>query len=146
MAKNEPIILAGSPIYREGVASATITPGMLVEYGGTNDLQPHSTAGGNARKAVAVNMSEIGQDSETDYSADDQARYAVLRSGDRATMLLATGQNVAKGAALESDGAGALQAFGTAADAGNHGNLVGYADEAINNSTGSPVRIVVEAA
>jgi hypothetical protein len=154
MAKNKPIILAGSPIFREGIASATITPGMLVEYGGTNDLQPHSAAGGNARKAVAVNMAEVGQDSETDYASGDQARYAILRSGDRATMLLANGENVSKGDPLESDGAGALQAHTPqAVDEGGSATytvysdaIVGYADEAINNTSGSAVRIEVEAA
>jgi hypothetical protein len=57
-------------------------------------------------------------------------------------MLIKTGSNVARGAALESAGTGALQAAaGTALD-----SLVGYAEEAVNNSSGSDARIRVRIA
>ena len=57
-------------------------------------------------------------------------------------MFLADGQNVNEGDALESDGAGALQAHGTAAT-GDEDNVVAYAAEDLNNSSGSPSRIAV---
>lgn len=132
------------------LASEAITPGDLCEFGGANDVQLHSTAGGNVRWLVALEqpwkepspaLTTLAID--VDYAIGEGVRLAQLRRGVVAYMTLASGQNVAKDALLESAGNGHLQAW--AVDAGNPFNLVGYAREAVNASAAA-ARIMVEIA
>jgi hypothetical protein len=143
------IILKGDPIRKEGVASEAITPGHLVEFGGSNDLQAHSTAGGNARKAFAVENDLVGGAITDAYAQDDTLQYVIARPGDEVYALLAHGENVSEGDALESDSNGALQEH-TAPGGSDSGlqmdAIVGYALEDLNNTTGAEARIKVEVA
>lgn len=154
------IILKGRPIEKEGIASGTITPGYLVEFGGSNDLQAHSTAGGNARKAFALENDQVGNDIDDDYSAADSVRYAVCSSGDEIYALVAASATaITKGAPLESAGDGTLRLHtppSQAVDEGGsatytisqkHDAIVAYALEAVDNSAGATeARIKVEVA
>lgn len=119
----------------DAAAGSSITPGQLLEYT-SGDLQEHATAGGNAQKMVAVE-NPFDDDTtsaaiDSDYAVAESVWYIVARTGDVLYMWLASGENVSKGDPLESDGNGDLQAFATAADAGLHDNLVGYAQEDVN--------------
>ncbi len=81
---------------------------------------------------------------DTDYALGYTARYVIAQRGDQIYAWLADGENVAKGAALISDGAGALKAGGSqAVDEGGSatytvysGSVVAFADEDLNNSAG----------
>ena len=124
-------------------AAAAITPGELLEFDGNGDLQAHSTANGNAIPIVALEdslrESAAGtKQIDTDVPAGDSVRAYIPAVGEQVYMFLADGANVAKGAFLASDGAGALQAVTAAAatsQAQRHG-VVFVADEALDNSAG----------
>lgn len=152
------IPLKGDYELKEAVASEAITPGELVEFGGSNDLQKHSTAGGNARKAFALENDLVGDDISTDYDSGDTVRYAVFPKGAEVNALLPTGTaasvSISKGDALESAGDGTLVKWDTAGQATDPSatpvevdQLVGYALESVDNSGGSSeARIEIEVA
>jgi hypothetical protein len=128
-------------------AAATVRPGQLLDFGTTNTVKPHATAGGN-RNGTKVAVDNLfappssGPAIDATYAAGATCAYVHGVPGDVLYMLIKTGSNVAKGAALESAGTGALQAqAGTALDC-----IVGYAEEAVNNASGSDARIRVRIA
>jgi hypothetical protein len=139
-------------------AAVTITPGMLLEWGTTTTVKPHATAGGETQgKKVALEnpWSDHGSGAAIAhaYAAAETVAFIPAQPGDQLYMLLADGQNVAKGAALTSDGAGALAAFTELTTVDDSGytvyteSIVGYASEAVNNSAGGAVaRIRVDIA
>lgn len=141
------VLVKGDPMVKEAVASEAITPGHLVEFGGTNDLQKHATAGGNARAAFMREQDFIGQDIDQACAAGDRIPYLIGRQGDEVRGLVAAGTAaISKGGPLESAGDGTLQPHGTAAT-GDPDNVVAYAMEAVDNSGGSSaVRIKAEIA
>lgn len=146
------VLKKGNPIVKEAVASEAITPGHLVEFGGTNDVQKHSTASGNARKAFMREQDYIGQDIDTACAAGDRIPYFVGRTGDEVRGLVAAGAAaIAKGDPLESAGDGTVKLHSPPSDAAGttikHDAIVGYAMEAVDNSGGSEaVRIAIEVA
>lgn len=154
MATPKKVLLLGDPLQKEAVAASAITPGELLEWDASGDLQAHSTADGNAAKMFArenpfQNTVSGTAAIDTDYSAADTVMYYVCRRGDVVYAFLAAAENVSKGDALSSDGAGALQAVTAAAatSQAQRDGIVGYAAEAVDNSGGgSRVRIRVEIA
>lgn len=153
MAKTTPdrIILVGSPLYKElpledldvyGVGA--ITPGFLCERTSTDTVQPHSTAAGAASAIFAVESESFQSGTnemggiDDDYDQDGQSvLLAYCPPGTEVYALLSVGENVARGALLESNGDGALQAGTT--------NAIVRALEAKDNSGGSAaVRIKAE--
>jgi len=137
---------------KEADAAAAITPGQLLEEDTNGEVQPHSTAGGSAQPAFAIENGMIGDDIDVDYSVGDNVHYRVFNKGAEVYAFLANGENVSIGDLLESDGAGALQAYtAQAVDEGGTGTYTIYdnaivvkAKEALNNTSGSPSRIKVE--
>lgn len=144
------IILLGQGCRKEGIASSAITPGHLVAFGGANDLQVHSTAAGNARKAFAVENDLIGNGIDDAYAAGDQVQYNVFRPGDEVYALVADGAPaISKNDALESAGDGTLRKItpGSSATSARIDGIIGYALEAVDNSGGSSAaRIRIEVA
>lgn len=144
------ITLYGHGCRKEGIASEAITPGHLVEFGGSNDLQKHSTAAGNARKAFAVENDLIGDGIDDAYAVDDQVQYNVFQTGDEVYALVAAAATaITKGAALESAGDGTvrIQTASAATADTERDSVVAYALEAVDNSGGgSAVRIRIEVA
>lgn len=150
------ILLKGDPIYKEYnlATSQDVTPGMLLEVTSAGTVQPHSVAGGNttplfAREAFGTPLRDI----DDEYDQDGERVYAmVCRPGDEVNAFLAIGENVAIGALLQSDGAGALEAYELPEDVEDASGPdvfvrapVARAVEAKNNSAGSaPARIKVE--
>jgi len=141
------ISLKGDFVLKEGEASEAITPGHLVEFGGANDLRKHSTGGGTARKAFALENDLVGKAIGDDYASGETVRYGVFPSGSEINALLDGGENVAKGARLVSSGDGNLREEATEPE---QDAIVAYAMEAVDNSAtsagGTPLRITVEAA
>lgn len=141
------IVLLGDPFRKEKIAAAAVTPGELLELDASAEVQPHSTAGGNAQRMFAVEEEFVGDGIDDDYADGDTVQYVVARRGDELYAFLAAGESVSEGDPLESDGAGALQAWATAADGGLHDNLIGYAAEDVDNGAGTvPARIKIEIA
>jgi len=129
----------------EGIASAAITPGDLIERvpsgGDTGQLRVHATAAGAvAQKSWAVENELIGSDIDVAYADGDTVKFVYAHAGAMIYAWLEAAGDVERGAALESNGAGKLQARTT-------GETVAYAEEAVDNSGGgSPVRIKVRSA
>jgi len=101
-------MLKGGFIRKEAIASSAITPGDLVEFGGVNELQDHSTVGGTARKAFALENDLIGRGIDDAYAAGETVQYAVCHSGTEVNARLAAAATCTKGQALESAGNGRL--------------------------------------
>lgn len=138
------------PRLKEALAAAAIGPGELLQFDANGALILNADAAGVApiNKMVAVE-SPIASTLTTaaidqDYASGDTVRYVVPEPGAVLYMWLADGEDVAKGAALTSDGAGALEAavLGTAL---MPDSIFGYAFEA-KAASGSAERILVEAA
>lgn len=154
------IILRGDPIRKEAPVGASVIPGMLVAFDPVlEELIPHGVAGGNAAPAFAVEQDFLGKTIDDPYvvgpGGHDRAQYVISRQGDEIYAFLAPGENVAKGAFLESDGLGALQehtplaADGAGALPANQvvyvRPIVARAIEAVDNALGIvPVRIRAE--
>lgn len=141
------IALKGDFVQKEGEASAAITPGHLIMFGGANDLQVHGTSGGYGRKAFAFENDLIGRAISDAYALGETVKYGVFSPGAEVYALLDGAENVAKGAALVSAGDGSLREIGTEPE---QDSIIAYAMEAVNNSTestgGAHARIIVEVA
>ena len=97
-------------IQDEYQANAWITPGMLVEIMSTGKVRKHATASGNVVPVMVAIEDELqGKAIDENYAATDKVQVITPRTGDILLLLLADGQNVAIGDALESDGLGHVQ-------------------------------------
>lgn len=110
-------ILLGGPdgghavIVNDIVAEEAITPGMLVEL--------HSSTGAKYRKAsaalktssVALNASMLNRGVDDVWALGELMEVGVLQKGSTWWGLIASGQNLAVGAQLESAGGGTLRAL-----------------------------------
>lgn len=134
---------ANTQTQREGVATAVITPGMLIdvndgqELGANANVAPHAGADLVAQSAWAVEYDLTGRGIDDDYQIGDQVVYEILEEGAAVYAILAAGQNVADGALLSSNGDGRLKAVAAT------GNVVARAREAVN-ATAAAARIRVE--
>lgn len=138
MATAKTIGLKAPGVREEFTASEAITPGHLVEFGGSNEIQKHSTAGGEIGAVkIAVENDVVGDDVDTDYVSGEQVQVDAPHGGAVYMLRLANGENVSKGDLLESAGDGTLQAAGTASSAGEHAPIVGEANEAVDMSGSS---------
>lgn len=150
MSTPKMIRLKGCGIRKEGIASGTIKPGHLIEFGGANDLQVHSTAAATARKAFAVENDLIGNGIDDNYTVGEQVQYEVYASGAEVYALVAaSAAAIEKGDPLQSAGNGTLriQSTDAATDDTQRNSLVAYALEDVDNSAGGSVaRIRVEIA
>lgn len=128
------IALKAPGVREELTASEAITPGHLVEFGGTDDIQKHASAGGDAQPLIAVENDVVGDDISTDYASGEEAQVDAPHAGAVYYMWLNNGENVSRGDFLESAGNGKLQAVGTASSSGAHVAVVGQADEDVDMS------------
>lgn len=94
----------------EHVANAAITPGELLEFLTTEKVQAHSSAGQNVTPVMFALEDELqGNGIDDDYSAGDEVQIWIPQPGEVVRAILADGENVSFGNALESAGNGALQ-------------------------------------
>lgn len=99
-----------SKVFVDHQAYEALRPGMLVELTSTNRLKKHATSGGNIVVPTIVLEDEWqGKGIEDAYVTGDQVRAWVPGRGDEALLLLADGENVAIGDALESNGLGMVK-------------------------------------
>lgn len=125
------ILLRGTGVQGESIASGAITPGHLILVGGTT-VAVHGTALAPAMPAFAVESMDGGT-IDTAYAADDNVYYVIASFGSCVNALLKAGENIAAKDKLVSAGDGTLKKFAAASG----GNVVAIADEAVNNSAGS---------
>jgi len=100
-----------SDVIEEFEANAALTPGMLVEMMSTGKLRKHATAGGNVLPPMfALEDALQGKEIHDDYAAADKVQVWLPYRGDQVYAILADGEHVHVGDALESNGAGFLRA------------------------------------
>lgn len=118
-------------IMSEGIVAAatTIYPGMLVIFSSGALIPNGAAADVDAPRVFAYENENMGETLDTAYTAGDTCYILYPHSGSLIYGYLETGGNVARGAALESNGAGYLQALST-------GRIIGFAEEAVNNAGG----------
>lgn len=135
------IVVKGPRIRKERIATAAITPGMLLETNAADEVQPHATASAAAQIAVAVEYEVIGRDQDQVYAVDDRVLYEILQRGTEFYGYVAAGAvAIVAGAMVRSDGAG-----GFLSGAAGVGSL-GVALEAVDNSGGAEyTRVLIEA-
>ncbi len=141
------ITLKGDHVRKEGEASEAITPGMLIEFGGTNDLRKHATEAGPGRKAFALENDLVGEGIDDAYASGDTVQYGVFPPGAEVYALLDGGENASVGSQLMSSGDGSLKVVETEAQ---QDSIIAWAIEDKNNSAtsagGAHARIKVEVA
>lgn len=148
MATPSTIILTGDGCQRkEGIASEAITPGHVIEFGGSNDVQKHSNDGGNVAPIFAIENDIAGDGIDVAYASGDQVLYYHAQRGDVIYAYLADGENASKGDYLSSNGDGTLKVHADPAAASNGtlsaseslpaAPLVGFANEAVDLSASS---------
>ena len=103
------IVFKGTFIRKEGVTDEAITPGHLIELGGSNDVQKHSTSGGDAARMFALENDLVGDAYDDAYGSDDTVQYGVFENGAEVYAILTTGQTITKGKFLASNGDGTLK-------------------------------------
>lgn len=118
-------------------AGGAITPGMLLlRYAGPL-YKAHDAASIEAVPVVALNPSMLNKGIDDAYASGDLVEAAVGEKGATFYMLIPSGQNIAAGAMLESNGDGKLKAGTT--------HPLFSALEAVNNAAGpGDARIRVE--
>lgn len=147
-AASDRILVKGEAIQSEakvGVAG-TLTPGELVEFDGSAELQVHSTADGTAQKRFVRERDLFGKDKLEAIPVGDNALTIVPVPGSTVQAFLADGENVAVGDSLVSDGLGSLKAPATPVATTPANIVVAFAAAALNNTSGSPARLNVEVA
>lgn len=96
-------------IINEYNAEAAITPGMLIEVTSSGTVQKNGTALVPCAKMFALEDELQGNTIDTDYDAGDPVQCWSCVPGEEVFAWLADGEDVAIGAKLVSDGAGALK-------------------------------------
>jgi len=130
------IALLGEPIQTEDWAAAeAITPGMLVNINGSGLLIKQATAAADCAHMYAMERDEMGDDIDVAYAIGDTVKVGCFHAGMRVNAFIASGQNIALGAYLESAGGGAFRVLAA-------GKVKLQALEAVNNVAGpGPARI-----
>lgn len=150
------ILIAGDPVYGEATATATVTPGMLVDRaGGLRTISSNPTcapAAAGSHSATFARENEImGDGIEVDYAQDDNVLLMTNRRGDFVQAWLAAGQNIAAGDDLSCVGGGLLGAATPASQADTTPfaatfptPVVAKAAQTIDNSAGGAVAVRIE--
>ena len=112
------VVLKGTPITKEALASGALTPGELLERASATQFQAHSTAGGNAAPLFADINPEIGRDIGDNYTSGDQVKGAFAYPGRESNALVAAAASaIAVDDYLESNGDGTLRIHDAASPA-----------------------------
>lgn len=135
------IVLRGQPREESFIASELLTPGELVEFGGSDDIQAHSTAGGDAiRMFVRAQHENDGAGIDDDIASGDEATVVFARPGDKINAI--AGGSVSVDDLVESNGSGRLVTKGTTSATGDTETVVGVARTAAGTA-GERVEIIV---
>lgn len=130
------IVLKGDPRYEEDIVAAAFNPGHLLEKDSAGKIQKHSTEGGVAERAFAVEDALQGNTVDTAAVAGNTHPYVVAKPGDVVYAYIQAGQNVAIGNKLISAGDGTLIVDGQESSGTTVKDRIAEAVEA-NDLTGS---------
>ena len=122
----------------EALAAVALTPGLLVTLDGTGKFALAVAATQTAVYVVQDNYLTM-KNVDTAIPADRTAMGLIMLDEQFVNLRFATGINIAKGAAISIGAAGAP----VLATAGSR--IIGYADEAFNNNTGTTQLVRVRA-
>lgn len=126
----------------DGEAGGAVTPGHLVELDSNGEYVAHSTAGDAAEPVrFARKAGEIGDEITDAYADGDWIKVANCLPTVEVYAHLASGENVAYGAKLVSNGNGELRELDTGG--GDTDAAIAIAREAVD-ATGGAERITVE--
>ena len=144
MAYNTIKVKKYSDVIEQKVASAAITPGMLLIIENTGKVKAHNLADKDAFPIFALEDELQGKGIDDAYAANDPVQCWIPYRGDIVNAILADGETVVIGDALTSDGEGRLKKHVT--DVGASAaelvsvyplQIVGYATEALDLSGSS---------
>ena len=148
MAYNTIKVKKYSDVIEEMVASAAVTPGMLLIIESTGKVKAHNQADKDAFPIFALEDELQGKGIDDAYAANDPVQCWIPYRGDIVNAILADGQKVVIGDPLTSDGYGRLKKHVT--DVGASAaelvsvyplQIVGYAAEALDLSGSSGAEV-----
>lgn len=143
MAYNTIKVKKYSDVIEEMVASAAITPGMLLIIESTGKVKAHNQADKDVFPIFALEDELQGKGIDDAYAANDPVQCWIPYRGDIVNAILADGQKVVVGDPLTSDGYGRLKKHVTDTGASTvpwtvyPEQIVGYAAEALDLSGSS---------
>lgn len=129
------IIIKGRGLRKEALAAGTITPGQLVKRDSNGKFVRHSTAGGTASRAFAVENELAGKEISVDYSSGETCYVEYVGPGAEVNAILADNQVAVKGSLLSSDGNGNLRVVSTTSEIAQATGVVTDDDSAASNGT-----------
>lgn len=131
-SRSDKICLKGTPIQNEAIAQEEIFPGHLVEYRSDGQVEKQDTAQQDCRRSWAMENGWLGESIRTSYKANDRVMIAAMHAGQQVqARVAASATAIVIGDALEAAGDGTVRKL-TA-----NGAIIGWALEAIDNSSGS---------
>ena len=147
MAYNTIKVKKYSDVIEEMVASAAVTPGMLLIIESTGKVKAHNQADKDAFPIFALEDELQGKGIDDAYAANDPVQCWIPYRGDIVNAILADGEKVDIGDPLTSDGYGRLKKHVT--DTGSSAvpwtvypeQIVGYAAEALDLSGSSGAEV-----
>lgn len=135
MSVKRTIALLGQPVYNEdGAAAEAITPGHLVK--GVTSIAKQTATTGQLNPSFALERDEMGRDIDEVYAIGDTVKVGTFHPGQHVLALIASGQNIAADAQLESAGDGTLRALAS-------GVAIARALEAVNATATSRLRVEI---
>lgn len=147
MAYNTIKVKKYSDVIEEMVASAAITPGMLLIIESTGKVKAHNQADKDAFPIFALEDELQGKGIDDAYATNDPVQCWIPYRGDIVNAILADGQKVVIGDPLTSDGYGRLKKHVTDTGASTvpwtvyPEQIVGYAAEALDLSGSSGAEV-----
>ena len=147
MAYNTIKVKKYSDVIEEKVASAAITPGMLLIIESTGKVKAHNQADKDVFPIFALEDELQGKGIDDAYAANDPVQCWIPYRGDIVNAILADGQKVVIGDPLTSDGYGRLKKHVTDTGASTvpwtvyPEQIVGYAAEALDLSGSSGAEV-----
>lgn len=147
MAYNTIKVKKYSDVIEEMVASAAVTPGMLLIIESTGKVKAHNQADKDVFPIFALEDELQGKGIDDAYAANDPVQCWIPYRGDIVNAILADGQKVVIGDPLTSDGYGRLKKHVTDTGASTvpwtvyPEQIVGYAAEALDLSGSSGAEV-----
>lgn len=124
------ILLKGSPLIKEKVAAAALSPGHCLERTSADKVQKQATADSDAGVLIALENDLIGDEITDAYASGDIVRFIAAQPGDEVQVRLpAAAVAVVIGDKLEFDATGCVNKIAT-------GVAKFVALEAVDNSVG----------
>ena len=135
MAKSNPetIVLRGkNPVQKEGRTDEALSPGHVVERGGTADIQKNTVANRVAGFLIACENAAVGGSIDDAYAANDNVVFVAAYPGMEVYVRIAAGESITKNELLTCAAAGLVQNSGA-----TQANACGIALETKDNSSGT---------